>query len=251
MSNIIYNQNQSKSKYLYIYKITNKLNNKIYIGQRASTVEPSLDTKYMGSGIHIKRSIKNHGKENFIKEIIEVCESKEQLNQREIYWIGFYLSRNPIIGYNISKGGDGGINWIDGKCPNIGLKRSEETKNKIRLIRINQPSPNKGKKMSDEQKLKLSETHKGKPSPMIGKHHSEETKLKISISNKGKISWNKGKQFSDETKLKMCLNHADVSGKNNPNYGKKQKTCKCPYCSKIGSIINMKRWHFENCKFKP
>ena len=89
---------------MYIYKIINKINNKIYIGQS----EKDVNVEYIGSGKILLKAIKKYGKINFNKEIIETCNFKEQLNEREKYWIKFYNSNDRKIGYNISIGGDGG-----------------------------------------------------------------------------------------------------------------------------------------------
>lgn len=88
---------------MQIYKITNLINGKIYIGK--DTVS---DKNYYGSGLLIKRAINKHGIENFKKEILEECNNNDELCIREKYWIEKYNSTNSQIGYNISKGGDGG-----------------------------------------------------------------------------------------------------------------------------------------------
>lgn len=106
----------------YIYKTTNTINGKIYIGQTKKTKEKSVN--YMGSGKLLLKAIKEYGKESFVKEIIEEIESKDYpvIDKKEIYWIEFYNSKNPEIGYNITKGGSG---WSS-----YGIKRTEETKRK-------------------------------------------------------------------------------------------------------------------------
>ena len=91
--------------YGYIYKTTNLINGKIYIGQKKSTI--FLDSDYLGSGVRLKSAIKHYGKENFKVELLEECYSREQLNDREIYYIGKYNSQDLTIGYNLTKGGDG------------------------------------------------------------------------------------------------------------------------------------------------
>jgi hypothetical protein len=86
-----------------IYKITNLINSKIYIGK-----DTTSNPKYFGSGILLKKSISKYGIENFSKEVIDTAENNSDLSEKEKYWISFYNSTNRKIGYNISKGGDGG-----------------------------------------------------------------------------------------------------------------------------------------------
>ena len=83
-----------------IYKIVNKVNNKIYIGQTHFD-KPS----YLGSGILIKAAIEKYGIENFDKEYIDEATNQKDLDLKEIYWIKEYQSQNPDIGYNIADGG--------------------------------------------------------------------------------------------------------------------------------------------------
>ena len=66
--------------YYYIYKITNLINGKMYIGQHRTN---NLDDGYMGSGKLIKRAIKKYGVENFKKEIQGFYEDMEELNYME------------------------------------------------------------------------------------------------------------------------------------------------------------------------
>lgn len=102
-----------------IYKITNKINNKIYIGKSINIKErwnehirESLlpEEKWAlnkrGEQTPIHKAIRKYGKENFSFEVIEEC-SVEELNKKEIYWISLLNSSNREIGYNISFGGDG------------------------------------------------------------------------------------------------------------------------------------------------
>ena len=67
-------------KYHFIYKITNKLNNKFYIGAHSTN---NLNDGYMGSGKMIHLAIKKYGIENFKKEILEYCPNQNKLFERE------------------------------------------------------------------------------------------------------------------------------------------------------------------------
>lgn len=113
---------------MQIYKITNLINNKIYIGK-----DTTSDTNYFGSGLLINRAFKKYGEENFIKEIIDETNDYEELSEKEIYWIEKYNSTDRKIGYNISKGGDGGD--VFKNHPDLDLIRKK----------ISQSSPKKGK----------------------------------------------------------------------------------------------------------
>lgn len=90
----------------YIYETTNLINGKKYIGQKTSNI--FLAEEYLGSGKFIKRAIEKYGQENFKVRLIEKCDSKENLDEREIYWIAHYNAVKSKEYYNISKGGDGG-----------------------------------------------------------------------------------------------------------------------------------------------
>ena len=83
------------------------MNELIYIGK--STIN---DPNYLGSGLKIVNAINKYGRENFSKNIIEECEDSVA-SQREIYWIQYFNSINPLVGYNLSKGGTGGTHYWD------------------------------------------------------------------------------------------------------------------------------------------
>lgn len=88
---------------MYIYKVINKIDGKWYIGKQVKE-----NSYYLGSGKKLKNAINKHGKENFEKIILEYCDSKEILNNREKYWIS---KTNAVVdpnSYNIASGGEGG-----------------------------------------------------------------------------------------------------------------------------------------------
>ena len=91
-----------------IYKITNKINNKVYIGQSIDIYERWKE--YFGCindlscNRYIHRAIRKYGLENFNFEIIKECK-REELNYFEIYYIDFYKSTFDKFGYNITPGG--------------------------------------------------------------------------------------------------------------------------------------------------
>lgn len=88
---------------MIIYKTTNLINGKIYIG-----LDSYNRPNYLGSGLWITRAIKKYGKKNFKKEILEHCTCKN-IYEREKYWVKFLNARDPKIGYNICEGGLGSL----------------------------------------------------------------------------------------------------------------------------------------------
>ena len=84
---------------MIVYKITNLINGKIYIGQTTRTIEERFEEhKYAKS--YIGKAIRKYGVENFKIGIIEQCQTKEELNERELYWISKCNSKAPN-GYNL------------------------------------------------------------------------------------------------------------------------------------------------------
>lgn len=90
-------------KYHFLYKTTNLLNGKFYYGMHSTT---DLDDGYLGSGRHLKNSIKKYGKENFNRKIISFFDSREDLVKAEIELITEDLIEDPNC-YNAQMGGDG------------------------------------------------------------------------------------------------------------------------------------------------
>ena len=96
----------------YIYKITNQINKKIYIGQTSRTVklrwqEHINSSRYSYRNDYnnkLHRAMRKYGLNNFIIEEIEKC-SIDKLHEREKFWIAYYHSTE--VGYNISVGGEG------------------------------------------------------------------------------------------------------------------------------------------------
>lgn len=102
---------------MYIYKITNKINNKIYIGQVYNKTiydrfKRHIKSACQNSKSYIDRAINKYGSENFICELIDTANNLEELDKKEIYWIKYYNSTDTNIGYNLTLGGDGGNTYL-------------------------------------------------------------------------------------------------------------------------------------------
>ena len=97
---------------IYIYKVTNKINNKIYIGQTNNFHKRQLEHYADNRTNHqaFKRALNKYKREDFEWKIIDVCISREEANKAEKYYIKLYNSKVPH-GYNIASGGEGGSNW--------------------------------------------------------------------------------------------------------------------------------------------
>lgn len=182
-----------------IYRLTNTVNGKIYIGQTSC----GLDIRWrqhcymttFGSSYYIHNAIRKYGTDTFTREILEET-TTELVSDRETYWIA---KLHPE--YNMTSGGEGAK----------GISRSKETRNKISQSR-------KGIKFSEEHKAKLRAAKRGKNHPNYGKHLSDETRAKISAAQVGENHHMYGKTHSTETRAKVS---AAVSGENHPFYGKK------------------------------
>lgn len=150
--------------YNYIYLIKNNINGKIYIGQH---ITDDLNDGYMGSGKLLRKAISKYGKENFTKEYLSFCDTKEKLNWLEKFYIKKYNAQNPEIGYNLTEGGDGGLT-----CPNRIRNEEERKKHSVAM---------KGKKFTEEHKQKIREANKGKHF-YLKEHHYRKHYVVLNLS---------------------------------------------------------------------
>lgn len=126
-----------------IYKITILPNSKIYIGQAVD-----LHTRFQGhirsarnenrpdSHLPIHRAMRKYGLANTVIEVIEFCE-REQLDERERYWIKYYHAKDPNIGYNLADGGQCGFN-LSGERHSQAKLTQKNVDDIIELISANQ-----------------------------------------------------------------------------------------------------------------
>ena len=164
--------------YHIIYKTTNKLNNMYYIGMHSTN---KLNDGYLGSGKRLKRSLKKYGIENFSFEILEFCNSREQLIECETELINQeLLCDNNCM--NLRVGGTGGFS------------REQQRKNAIKSNEKQKMLKESDKEWYRNKNDKISKGNKkryemGREKKYFydwnGKKHSEETKEKIKEIKKG------------------------------------------------------------------
>lgn len=162
--------------FYYLYQITNKVNNKIYVGVHKTK---SLDDGYMGSGKVIRNAIMKHGIENFEKVILEYFENQEAMYAREKEVVTEeFLLREDV--YNLRRGGTGGFDYIN---KNMTL----EQRSMIGKIARSFSSGNTGKMRTPEWRDAISESLKGRKlsDGTLGYEFSEKSKEKMSKSSSG------------------------------------------------------------------
>lgn len=179
----------------FCYKITNLINNKVYIGKtnnamvrwrsHRSCATNISDPKY---SYPISNAIRKYGIDNFKFEILYSCNLEQEAFDHEIYFISLYRSNRNIhgklFGYNLTNGGEGVSGW----------KPTIETRNKM-------SASHKGILHTEESRIKIGLAHKGTHHTEvscekirqfnIGKKFSKETLIKISGENSGsaKLTW--------------------------------------------------------------
>lgn len=193
-----------------VYKITNLINDKIYIGMTGD-----VETRWSGNGTQYRprnkdkhrpfwNAINKYGWENFKKEILEHNLSFEQAIDREIYYIAFFNATNRKVGYNLSVGGNGGR--IYKVHPRGMLGKTHTVENNTRqseFMKNNNPM----------KEIKWGETHEH-PRGMSGRKQSEKQKA---IARESKHACKKliavlpngeNKEFNS---LKECCEYIDMN----------------------------------------
>lgn len=177
---------------MVVYMTTNLINGKKYIGK---------DTKnkksYLGSGSYLRKAIEKYGRENFKKEILEVCSSHDELMEREEYWLNYYDAGKNKMFYNVHNHSYGGAYGEDN--PMFGKSPSMEVRKRI-------SKSLKGKFPSKETREKLSKSRTGEKNPMFGKF--------------GELHPMGGRDFSPLHRKKLSEKKI---GENNPRYGKSKE----------------------------
>jgi hypothetical protein len=175
---------RKEKKYHFIYKTTNLLSGRYYIGAHSTD---DLDDGYLGSGNRLRRAIKKHGKENFSREILEFCESREDLYERECEIVNLdEIAKEECI--NLTVGGFGGSG--PGELGNKRFKELLETDEEFRVSFSNKMRNTGLTRVKNGDIL-----FGGKSFNWNGKNLSEETKKKLSEAKKGKGKGESNSQY--------------------------------------------------------
>lgn len=170
------------------YRTTNLINNKYYLGVHATEI---LKDGYLGSGKVFKQALKKYGRESFRREIVKTFSTEKEMYEYERDVLVTEQVVQDARSYNMVVGGSGGFKVTDidewkrklkasrkGKTPSLGLKHTNESKQKMSISRKGMKAWNKG----------MSGT-------FTGRKHSEETKLLQSSIKKGLYDGEKNPMF--------------------------------------------------------
>lgn len=205
-----------------IYKITNLLNDKIYIGKH---ITDNKNDGYMGSGIDLKKDIEKFGVNNFKKEILFECKNKDELNSIESLIVNLeFIHREDT--YNKMVGGLGGWEYINenglnnngGQYKIAHEKHLELLKTDLKYAEMFCNKIKKGLEKIDKEikSQKMKEVWKEIGHPWVGRKHSEETKRKISEKAKERAKTTKNNQqgkcwiFNENLKINKSIKKEDL-----------------------------------------
>jgi hypothetical protein len=225
-------------KYIYIiYKTTNLVNQKIYIGVHKQKFKkllfPIIFDGYFGSGKALKPALKKYYKENFIRETLFVFYTRDEayVKEKEIVNKEFIKRKDT---YNLVVGGHGRDRV------NI-LPMAKETKEKIGLANAGEKNGMFGKKHSTAIREKISKKVSGRK---LKPHH-------VKILSDKMIGMVYVKDLDGKTIKVHNTDLRYLSGELiHVQKGIKHEKITCPFCGIEGSLTTVKRWHFDNCRFK-
>ena len=243
---------------MIIYKATNLINKRVYIGLTIRTIEIRKKShEHKNSKSFFSKIIRKHGKENFSWEQIDTATSKEELQGKEMFWIKTYMSTQREFGYNIQIGGEYGDTMTNNPKIKEIVKKILKTKSERKY------------KWTKEKSNNLSKSLKGKKHPTgICPHCKRELSLQnlkqfhnehcyqnpnIDIEaekERRKASKETKKKMSEKRSgKKLSKKHCKNIGKGNK--GKKEITAICKYCGKEMTLGNLSRWHNDHCYENP
>lgn len=225
-----------------IYKITNKENGRVYIGQSIN-IEKRIKRhkRDMKNGKEKPRSLQNdydRTPDSFEFSVLREC-TVDELDSLENYYIDVEKSINPDNVYNIKRGGNWGTRTV-----------TEETRRKISEKLAGENAPHYGKhpsketlalrsesmkKHSDEVSNRMKGRFSGEKHPFYGKHHTAESREKISKALAGHTPWMAGKHHTEESLKRISL------GRKGKMVGSSNHKSKAVMCVETGMVYESQR----------
>lgn len=208
---------------MIVYRYKNTIDNKLYYGQTIGKLEnrhkAHLRAVRAGSQAYLHRAMRSHGIECFVLEEVERCTSKQQLDERETYYILRDKTNIPEFGYNMTEGGEGTVGWVPTK-----QNRKNMSKNHADVSGENNPRFNKPVLRETRDKI-------GRSNSIVlkGKKKSKKHSIKIGLALSGKSkskehieNWMKSMEDKRNwhTEYHKKNQSKKMSGKKNPMYGK-------------------------------
>lgn len=202
-----------------IYKTTNLVNGKFYIGKHNQS-KKSFDG-YYGSGSLLKKAIKKYGKNNFVRETLFEFGNENEAYQQEIKVIRENLS-NPLC-YNLRSGGTGrSYNSTD---------QSSYLQHKSAIARWQDPDQYNAMRIERQTRYTTS----------YGKVIID------NIANSVKALWNDPDYINKQAESRSSAEYRDTLS----NKAKNREKFECIHCRGMFQPSHLSRWHNDNCKLNP
>jgi group I intron endonuclease len=253
---------------MIIYKATNTVNGKLYIGQTSRTLAVRIRDHLRGRVNHgiLGNAIRKYGLDRFTFEVIDKADTKPELDAKETMWITHYDCKTPK-GYNLTNGGEGNVGYrmpesvrakISAKAR--GRRWTEEAKRKVsQTLRSIEHSPevregwaktmiarNKSEKARRKSSAHMTEWHRTTGGPK-GSHHTEETLAKMTEVKRQ--FWNSeagAKERERRRTLRGTYHMSDATRKHLSEarklhftkIGRPPVSITCITCGKIFTVIN-------------
>lgn len=248
----------SRRKYHIIYKTTCLVTGRYYIGMHSTD---NLDDGYLGSGVHLTRSVKKYGKEQHLREILEFLPNRDLLKAREEELVTEDIVRNDVLCMNLIKGGGGNDREYGFTNKTRELLRIASTAahaaGKFDHLKGKPQNPahvakraaaNTGKKRTEEQLANLSagqQVYQAQVDPSVLKERGQRAAKTREENGTNLGGRPKGIPMSEEQKLQQSMNTKGkpLSEKHKQNLKKPKTRISCVFCQKETTTSHLPRYH--------
>lgn len=167
---------------MFLYLIYNLANHKVYVGKTEKSLisrwQRHLGYARLGSPFFLHRAIRKYGEDSFIMLKLDIAQSAEELNKKEINMISELCAQNPKFGYNMTAGGEGQIGWIPSTQTRIKMRIARQQYRQSPETIAKAANSRRGQKRSSEICIKIGNSHRGMK-------HSAGAKEKMRIAKLG------------------------------------------------------------------